>query len=97
MELKIPGRSSKQNWLRGGLDPRACVCLFRRDCKKTSEKRWEAVMKIKVFVLLGTLAVFVVLGTMGAPHRSAQAVYGSVFRTLPDPSGPPFAGAKVTV
>src|SRR6266446_1345749 len=97
MEWEIPGRSSKQNWLRGGLDPRACVCLFRRDCKKTSEKRWEAVMKIKVFVLLGTLAVFVVLGTMGAPQASAQAVYGSIFGTVTDPSGAAVAGAKVTV
>src|SRR6266849_3793553 len=97
MEWEIPGRSSKQNWLRGGLDPRACVCLFRRDCKKTSEKRWEAVMKIKVFVLLGTLAVFVVLGTMGAPQASAQAVYGSIFGTVTDPSGAAVASAKVTV
>src|SRR6266404_2397388 len=97
MEWEIRGRSSKQNWLRGGLDPRARVCLFRRDCKKTSEKRWEAVMKIKVFVLRGTLAVFVVLGTMGAPQASAQAVYGSIFGTVTDPSGAAVAGAKVTV
>src|SRR6266853_352008 len=95
MEWEIPGRSSKQNWLRGGLDPRACVCLFRRGCKKTSEKRWEAVMKIKVFVLLGTLAVFVVLGTMGAPQASAQAVYGSIFGTVTDPSGAAVAGSRV--
>src|SRR5260221_6701443 len=54
-------------------------------------------MKIKVFVLLGTLAVFVVLGTMGAPQASAQAVYGSIFGTVTDPSGAAVAGAKVTV
>ena len=54
-------------------------------------------MKTKVFVLLGTLAVFVVLGTMGAPQASAQAVYGSIFGTVTDPSGAAVAGAKVTV
>src|SRR6202158_2365337 len=64
---------------------------------KDIKKRWEAVMKTKVFVLLGTLAVFVVLGTMGAPQASAQAVYGSIFGTITDPSGAAVAGAKVTV
>ena len=54
-------------------------------------------MKTKVFVLLGTLAVFVVLGTLGAPQASAQAVYGSIFGTITDPSGAAVAGAKVTV
>ena len=44
-------------------------------------------MKTKVFVLLGTLAVFVVLGTLGVPGASAQAVYGSIFGTITDPSG----------
>src|ERR1700694_2152162 len=54
-------------------------------------------MKIKAFVLLGTLAAFVVLGTMGTPLASAQAVYGSIFGTITDPSGAAVAGAKVTV
>jgi outer membrane receptor protein involved in Fe transport len=54
-------------------------------------------MKTRAFVLLGTLAVFVVLGIMGAPEASAQAVYGSIFGTITDPSGAAVAGAKVTV
>ena len=54
-------------------------------------------MKTKVFLLLGTIAVFVFLGTMGAPRASAQAVYGSIFGTITDPSGAAVAGAKVTV
>ncbi len=54
-------------------------------------------MKTKFFVLLGALAVFVVLGTLGAPQASAQAVYGSIFGTITDPSGAAVAGAKVTV
>ena len=54
-------------------------------------------MKAKVLVLLGTLAAFVVLGTIGAPQASAQAVYGSIFGTITDPSGAAVAGAKVTV
>ena len=39
-------------------------------------------MKTKVFALLTTLAVFVVLAIMGAPQASAQAVYGSIFGTI---------------
>jgi hypothetical protein len=54
-------------------------------------------MKTRAFVLLGTLAVFVVLGIMGAPQASAQAVYGSIFGTITDPSGAAVTGAKVTV
>ncbi len=54
-------------------------------------------MKTRAFVLLGTLAVFVVLGIMGTPLASAQAVYGSIFGTITDPSGAAVAGAKVTV
>ena len=54
-------------------------------------------MKTKFSVLLGTLAVFVVLGTVGTPQASAQAVYGSIFGTITDPSGAAVAGAKVTV
>jgi hypothetical protein len=54
-------------------------------------------MKTRVSLLLGTIAVFVFLGTMGAPRASAQAVYGSIFGTITDPSGAAVAGAKVTV
>jgi hypothetical protein len=54
-------------------------------------------MKTKSFVLLGTLAVFVVLAVVGAPLASAQAVFGSIFGTVTDPSGAAVPGVKVTV
>src|SRR5579862_6267774 len=54
-------------------------------------------MKTKGFLLLGTIAVFAVVGIVGAPRASAQAVYGSIFGTITDPSGAAVAGAKVTV
>jgi hypothetical protein len=54
-------------------------------------------MKTKVFVLLGTLAVLVVLGTVWTPPASAQAVFGSIFGTVTDPSGASVPGVKVTV
>ena len=54
-------------------------------------------MKTKFFVLLGTLAVFVVLSTVAAPRASAQAVFGSIFGTVTDPSGAAVPGVKVVV
>ncbi len=54
-------------------------------------------MKTKFFVLLGTLAMLVLFGTVWTPQASAQAVYGSIFGTITDPSGAAVAGAKVTV
>ena len=54
-------------------------------------------MKTKFFVLLGTLAVFVVLAVVGAPLASAQAVFGSIFGTVSDPSGAAVPGVKVIV
>jgi len=54
-------------------------------------------MKTKVFVLLGTLAVLVVLGTVWTPPASAQAVFGSIFGTVTDPSGASVPGVKVAV
>jgi hypothetical protein len=57
----------------------------------------EAAMKMKVFVLLGTLAMLVLFGTVWTPQASGQAVYGSIFGTITDPSGAAVAGAKVTV
>jgi hypothetical protein len=54
-------------------------------------------MKTKFFVLLGTLAVFVVLCTVGTPQASAQAVFGSIFGTVTDPSGAAVPGVKVVV
>ena len=57
----------------------------------------EAVMKTKFFVLAGTLAVFVALSIVGTPQASAQAVFGSIFGTVTDPSGAAVPGAKVVV
>ena len=54
-------------------------------------------MKTKFFVLLGTLAMLVLFGTVWTPQASGQAVYGSIFGTITDPSGAAVAGAKVTV
>jgi Carboxypeptidase regulatory-like domain len=54
-------------------------------------------MKTKFYVVLGTLAVFVALGTVATPRAFAQAVYGSIFGTVTDPSGAAVPGAKVTV
>ena len=54
-------------------------------------------MKTKFFVLAGTLAVFVVLSIVGTPQASAQAVFGSIFGTVSDPSGAAVSGAKVVV
>jgi hypothetical protein len=54
-------------------------------------------MKTKFFVSLGTLAVFVVLSTVAAPRASAQAVFGSIFGTVTDPSGASVPGVKVVV
>jgi len=54
-------------------------------------------MKTRSFGLLSTLAVFVVLGTVWAPQASAQAVFGSIFGTVTDPSGAAVPGVKVIV
>ncbi len=54
-------------------------------------------MKTKFFVLACTLAVFVVLSIVGTPQASAQAVFGSIFGTVSDPSGAAVSGAKVVV
>jgi carboxypeptidase family protein len=53
-------------------------------------------MKTKLFVLLA-LAAFVVVGVVGTPPASAQAVFGSIFGTVTDPSGAAVPGAKVVV
>jgi hypothetical protein len=53
-------------------------------------------MKTKLFVLLA-LAAFFVVGVVGTPSASAQAVFGSIFGTVTDPSGAAVPGAKVVV
>ena len=54
-------------------------------------------MKTKFFLALGTLAVLALFCAVLTPQASAQAVYGSIFGTITDPSGAAVAGAKVTV
>jgi outer membrane receptor protein involved in Fe transport len=54
-------------------------------------------MKTKFLVALGTLAVLALFCAVLTPQASAQAVYGSIFGTITDPSGAAVAGAKVTV
>src|SRR5258705_6434169 len=54
-------------------------------------------MKTRSFVLLSTLAVFIVFCALGTPLASAQAVFGSIFGTVTDPSGAAIPGAKVVV
>ncbi len=54
-------------------------------------------MKTKFLLALGTLAVLALFCAVLTPQASAQAVYGSIFGTITDPSGAAVAGAKVTV
>ena len=51
--------------------------------------------KFSVFVCV--LALLVFGGGLCTPQAAAQAVYGSIFGTITDPSGAAVAGAKVTV
>src|SRR5215813_308225 len=54
-------------------------------------------MKNRLYAL-ATLAAFVLACVaVSVPYASAQAVYGSIFGTVTDPSGAAVAGAKVTV
>jgi len=54
-------------------------------------------MKAKASVVLTTLAVFTLVIALWTPPAFSQAVYGSVFGTVTDPSGAAVANAKVTV
>ena len=54
-------------------------------------------MKIKNHVVLCAALVIALACVLWAPHAAAQAVYGSVFGTITDPSGAAVPGAKVTV
>jgi outer membrane receptor protein involved in Fe transport len=51
----------------------------------------------KFSVVFCALAVLAFSFVLCAPQAAAQAVYGSIFGTLTDPSGAAVAGAKVTV
>src|SRR5437660_5639679 len=54
-------------------------------------------MKAKASVALTTLAVFTLASSLWTPPASGQAVYGSIFGTVTDPSGAAVPNAKVTV
>src|SRR6266566_8796482 len=58
---------------------------------------WEALMKAKASVALTTLAVFTLAISLWMPPASGQAVFGSIFGTVTDPSGAAVPNAKVTV
>src|SRR5881396_951968 len=58
---------------------------------------WEALMKAKASVALTTLAVFTLAISLWTPPASGQAVFGSNFGTVTDPSGAAVPNAKVTV
>ncbi len=54
-------------------------------------------MKMKNPVVLCAALVFAVALVLWVPQAAGQAVYGSIFGTITDPSGAAVAGAKVTV
>src|SRR5437762_7278484 len=54
-------------------------------------------MKFKTMVVIGALFASAALLSISTPTASAQAVYGSVFGTVTDPSGAAVSGAKVIV
>ena len=51
----------------------------------------------KFSIVICAVALFAFNFTVCAPHASAQAVYGSIFGTITDPSGAAVPGAKVVV
>src|SRR6266480_2450089 len=54
-------------------------------------------MKLRASVILTTLAVFTLVTSLWTPPASGQAVFGSIFGTVTDPSGAAVPNAKVTV
>src|SRR5438876_2336436 len=54
-------------------------------------------MKLRASVILTTLAVFTLAISLWTPPASGQAVFGSIFGTVTDPSGAAVPNAKVTV
>src|SRR5438132_12319370 len=54
-------------------------------------------MKAKASFALTTLAVFTLAISLWTPPASGQAVFGSIFGTVTDPSGAAVPNAKVTV
>src|SRR5206468_2425088 len=54
-------------------------------------------MKARISVVLTTLAVFTLAIGFWTPQASGQAVFGSIFGTVTDPSGAAVPNAKVTV
>jgi hypothetical protein len=54
-------------------------------------------MKARTSIVLITLAVFTLIISLWTPQASGQAVYGSIFGTVTDPSGAAVPNATVTV
>src|SRR5438128_12142704 len=54
-------------------------------------------MKAKASVILTTFAACVLMIALWTPPASGQAVYGSIFGTVTDPSGAAVPNAKITV
>src|SRR3989442_9120567 len=54
-------------------------------------------MKLRASVILTTLAVFTLVTSIWTPPASGQAVFGSIFGRVTDPSGAAVPNAKVTV
>src|SRR3989454_6059113 len=54
-------------------------------------------MKLKASVVLTALAVFTLVISLWTPPASGQAVYGSIFGTVTDPSGAAVPNARVAV
>src|SRR3989441_2549623 len=54
-------------------------------------------MKLRASVILTTLAVSALVIGFWTPQASGQAVFGSIFGTVTDPSGAAVPNAKVTV
>src|SRR5204863_225077 len=64
---------------------------------KANAMTWEALMKARASVILTTLAVSALVIGFWTPQASGQAVFGSIFGTVTDPSGAAVPNAKVTV
>jgi hypothetical protein len=63
----------------------------------TQDEGVEAAMKKTLFVFVCVVAVLVLTCAVWTPQAGAQAVYGSIFGTVTDPSGAAVPGASVTV
>src|SRR5438477_7219352 len=73
----------------------ARVCRVSTCINETKVGRLQ--MRNKFFVVLFMPIIFGLVCVLLTPQAAAQAVYGSIFGTITDPSGAAVPGAKVTV